>query len=284
MPKPRPSRGNRPRFLAPLLFTVLVCGWFLLPADATAAPPEVVAKFDAANTAFETGVARLDEDAEGARAAFEVAIEFWESLVEEDGIRNGYLYYNMGNAYLLSNDVGRAICSYRKAAEFIPSDANLQANLSAARSQVATRIDVRASSRALETLFFWHYDLSPSVRWGAFVVLFAIAWGWAWLRLVPTCRSWPRWPGMLVGVLSLAMLTSLVAEAYVDETRREGVIVANEVVGRKGPDVAGYEPSFTEPLSAGVEYDVMEDRPGWWLIRLHDGRTTWIPQDAGALI
>ena len=34
----------------------------------------------------------------------------FERLVEEGGIRNGKLYYNLGNAYFRANDVGRALC------------------------------------------------------------------------------------------------------------------------------------------------------------------------------
>lgn len=274
----------------PWIAVYVACGLLALltfgssVARGTTIDPEIEATFEAANTAFETGVTRLETDRDNAVAAFQVAIDMWQHLIEEDGLRNGYLYYNIGNAHLLSGDLGRAIHAYRRASTFIPSDANLQSNLSTARAQVQTRIDVRASSRALETLFFWHYDLSPHVRWWAFVVLFAAGWGWAWLRLARRFRSWPRWPGVLVGIMSVAMLVSLLIDESVAANRQEGVIVAREVVGRKGPDAAGYEPSFTEPLSAGVEYEIVEDRPGWWLIRLHDGRTTWIPQEAGAVI
>ncbi len=56
--------------------------------------------------------------------------------------------------------------------------------------------------------------------------------------------------------------------------------MAEQVVGRKGPDPVGYEPSFRAPLHAGVELSIVEERPGWYLVRLRDDRETWLPASA----
>jgi len=51
--------------------------------------------------------------------------------------------------------------------------------------------------------------------------------------------------------------------------------MADGVVVRKG-NGDGFEPAFTQPLSQGVEFRVLEERPGWIQIRLPDGKSGWI--------
>jgi uncharacterized protein YgiM (DUF1202 family) len=55
------------------------------------------------------------------------------------------------------------------------------------------------------------------------------------------------------------------------------------VVVRKGNGIS-YEPQYAEPLHSGAEFSVEEQRASWYLIRLSDGKTGWIPVDAAELI
>ena len=84
---------------------------------------------------------------------------------------------------------------------------------------------------------------------------------------------------MLAMVAALCLGSLLVAEVG-SRRANEGVIVAAQVVGRKGPDPVGYAPSFRAPLHAGVEFAIVEERPGWYLVRLRDDRETWLPAAA----
>jgi len=53
----------------------------------------------------------------------------------EAGFANGELYYNLGNTYLKSDDLGRAILWYERARRWLPRDPDLAFNLEYARSQ-----------------------------------------------------------------------------------------------------------------------------------------------------
>ena len=44
----------------------------------------------------------------------------FERLVDDGEVRNGKLYYNLGNAYFRANDIGRALLNYRRAELGIP--------------------------------------------------------------------------------------------------------------------------------------------------------------------
>jgi uncharacterized protein YgiM (DUF1202 family) len=64
-------------------------------------------------------------------------------------------------------------------------------------------------------------------------------------------------------------------DALAPTLQPQGVTVADGVVVRKG-NGDGFEPAFAEPLSQGVEFRVLERRPGWVQIRLPDGKSGWI--------
>ena len=55
----------------------------------------------------------------------------------------------------------------------------------------------------------------------------------------------------------------------------QGVTTSDGVMVRKG-NGDGFDPQFAEPLSQGVEFRVLQRRPGWLLIRLGDGKSGWI--------
>jgi SH3-like domain-containing protein len=58
------------------------------------------------------------------------------------------------------------------------------------------------------------------------------------------------------------------------------VLVRSDVVLRSG-NGASFEPAIEEPLSEGVEFAILEARPGWWRVRLPDGTTGWVSAEDG---
>ena len=48
-----------------------------------------------------------------------------------------------------------------------------------------------------------------------------------------------------------------------------------DVAVYKGPGV-GYQRQFAEPLQPGTEFDMPQQRQGWWEIELPDAKTGWI--------
>ena len=214
-------------------------------------------------------------DAEAAVDLYAKAVMRYERIVKEGGIENGKLYYNIGNAYFRMKDPGRAILNYRRAQRYIPNDPNLHQNLQYARARRVDSIEERQKTRVLKTLFFWHYDLSTRTRSIVFMTAFVLLWCCALARLFV---RWPfagrlRW---ILLVVSLLAGGSLTAEMMHYRMVRPGVIVAGEVLARKG-DSETYEPSFKEPLHAGTEFVLVEDRGDWYHIELMDGRRCWTP-------
>jgi hypothetical protein len=266
---------NIRRLMMMVLLAVLSCG------AAATAREQLYGLLQEANTAFQQANAAGDPD----RAAelYGKAILLYQKIIDPGGVRNAGLYYNLGNAYLLKGDIGQAILNYRRAARLDGSDLNIQKNLAFARSRRVDTVEVRAEKRVLETLFFWHYDLALRTKVMLTCLFFAILCisltGMIW---------WGRGPALstvavLGGVLLLCFLASVLIETHRQAHMRGGVITASEVIARQG-DGPNYPPSFKDPLHAGTEFELLEQRPGWLHVTLSNGSETWIPDDAAGLI
>ena len=230
--------------------------------------------FRQANQAFRNANAQTDPAAQ--QQLYEQAALTYQKIIEAGGIRNARLYYDLGNAYLLKGDVGKAIVNYRRAERLDDGDANIQKNLAFARSRRLDRIAVKTEQQVLGTLLFWHYDLATRTRFLGACLSFAV------LCLSLTALVWRGRRTAAVGVAVVAgVLWLLLAGSVAVETRQQagkvsGVITAGQVVARQG-DGPNYPESFKAPLHAGTEFELIEARPHWLHIRLGDGSEGWIP-------
>ncbi len=191
----------------------------------------------------------------------EAALEF-ESCASE-GIRPGPSWYNAGNAWFKAGEIGRAIASYRKAEAYRPFDERLQESLAAAR---ALRVDefMEQRSRAWPT------------RW--VLAGIALLWVLSWLGLL----FWQRFRTRVLLIVSgLGLTGSCVLGAgemkrhLVEE--QEGVLIAEEAFGRKGPSFA-YQSAFLEPLHSGLELRILEAQENWLRVSIGTGDECWLPQ------
>lgn len=237
----------------------------------------------AAQAAYDRGVATLRADPQASAAAFRESIEAWERL-RLTGIRNGELEFNLGNAYLQSGDLGRAIAAYVRAERLIPGDADLQANLAQARSMVSTSFGRSGGTVLVESATrVWHlvpHDLRMNVgiaSWVAFGVLAAMRIA---RRNAPSGALRTAWTASLwvLGATAALFGGSVVADAARARAASEAVLVTEGVALRKG-NGEGYDQAFTETLGPGVECHVLERRPGWMRVELPDARTGWIRAD-----
>lgn len=227
--------------------------------------------------------ANSTKNAAQADELYEKAILNYEKIIADGRLSNPKLYYNLANAYLLKNDIGRAILNYRRAEKLDKADANIHKNLAFARSKRIDRVAVKTEKRVMQTMFFWHYDFSLKTRFLVGCICFAVLCialtVIVWLGRNAPCAV----ISVIAGIVLLSMLASVVVEAEQQAHNVCGVIVARQVIARQG-DGQNYEPSFKEPLHAGTEFDALEQRPGWLHIRLSDGTNGWIMANAAELI
>lgn len=248
---------------------------------------ERVELFNQAENFFHQALEMLETGATGKRPPSEVEELLRKSLMRYErivrgGVRNGKIFYNIGNIYFRLGDIGRAIVNYRRAEMYAPDDPNLKQNLSYALSLRQDRIEEKQNERLLKTFFFWHYDLSSKVRSILFVAFYAGFWTFAVVILFK--RTSPAKWGLGISLTFLLLfLGSLLVERFESSENISGVLVDREVVARKGDSVS-YQTSFKEPLHAGVDFRLIESRSRWFHIELMDGRTCWVPEGSAELV
>jgi hypothetical protein len=263
-----------------LICLTLFC--LTVPARSALPKEQVYSLFNQANQFFREANTTAN-DPEKAQKLYEKAILNYEKIISDGRIKNSKLFYNLGNAYILKDDIGRAILNYRRAQRLDKADTNIQKNLAFARSRRIDTVDVRTEERILETLFFWHYDFSIKTKFLLTCICFAIV-----------CMSVTviLWRGKSAGatamaviciLLTVSFLTSVVLEARTQAHRVCGAITDQQVVARQG-DGPNYPESFKDPLHAGTEFDLLEHRSGWFHVRLSDDSDGWIPDNAAELI
>jgi tetratricopeptide (TPR) repeat protein len=270
------TRSRLFRHFVPCLFGAWL-GWTpTLRAELSRA--EIADLFAQGKDLFRQANEAVSADREKATDLYQKSALRFERMVQEGEVHNGKLFYNIGNIYFRMDDIGRAILNYRRAEQYIPNDPNLKQNLDYARQRRLDRIEDQQATRILRTLLFWHYSFPARLRQVLFVVSFLLVWVGAALRLFVR-RRFLSWCIGASAAMAILFFASLLADTISFRQNRPGVILHPEVIARKG-DSETYEPSFKEPLHAGTEFMLVENRGGWLQVELADARRCWLPAKA----
>jgi len=247
---------------------------------ATDVQDTVATELQAAQTAYDQGVESARTDSAAAQKYFAQAANGFDKVVKS-GVTNGKLLYNLGNAQVQAKQIGSGIGSYLQAQRIMPGDSQLQSNLAHARTLVKDRFD-SGGGILMEDVSDWWHLISFNSRLTLAGIFWIAAWSIAAFLLHQpaaarheTARVLVRraaWGLAMCGVILGATVLSDITAA---QLWPQGVTTSDGVMVRKG-NGDGFDPQFAEPLSQGVEFRVLQRRPGWLLIRLGDGKSGWI--------
>lgn len=215
---------------------------------------------------------------------FPAAIEAYQA-VRTAGFEGADLYYNLGNAYFKSGDLGRSILSWERALVHQPGDPDAAANLALARSLTADAVQPLAQFWLFSAFSWW-------VRWlprGPLVILVGGAWllacGGIVTRIWSTGPEARRVAGWLA-ITGAAVVVVFGANLAVRELRigqpDRAVILVRAVQVRSAPaeddDLTLFE------IHEGTRVRV-EQRTGTWAeVVLEDGKVGWVPTDVMEVI
>ena len=240
----------------------------------------------AAEHAYLDGLSLVDSDPSKAHEQFLIAASGYQELID-DGVHSAGAWFNLGNALLRADKIGDAIVAYRKAERIDPSNDNVAANLAEARRRVDSRIEPDATNMSFTTVASWWHPISPASRlWiamGAWILFWTLLSMRFSRRRENTHESEMSRAAWLTGIwatIAIAVIAAgtLIFDTAVTQMYPVGVLTGDEVVLRSG-NGDGFGAIVEEPLQEGVEFTILESRPGWWRIELADGTIGWIPTD-----
>ncbi len=190
------------------------------------------------------------------------------------GMRNGRVYYNLGNALFRQGKTGEAIQNYLLARQLMPRNEDLEANLGYARQKAEDRTET-SSVGVIRSLVFWYDWLTiREMAWG---FLLCNLFFWAGLGI----RLYGRHSAVIgMTLVSLAcgiILGGTVAVRVVSEQfATPAVIIAREIPVRSGMDPNS---STLFMLHEGAEVTIEKEHEDWFLIHFSSGRKGWVRKE-----
>lgn len=201
------------------------------------------------------------------------AVALYEQLVAR-GVKNGYVYHNLGNAHFKSGRIGRAILAYERALGLLPGDEDVAANLrfvNASKVDKEPELDANFATRAVKTT----YDAfsAHALTLFASILLLCVYVTAAVTALLPGRRILCIVLLVVLGFSLSGTGVVLAFKIYDREVVQEAIVLVEEVLGRSGPR-EDYLRVFA--IHEGTKVTIERVEREWFLVRLSNGIGGWI--------
>ena len=219
-------------------------------------------RFDAGNKLYEEG-------------KFIEAASAYQSLAKS-GQASAPVFFNLGNAWFKSGQIGQAIVAYRQAERVSPRDPDVRANLQFARNQVqGPTLRPTFWQRVLGKLTLNEWTtLAASSFWVFLLLLTLLQWRPA---LKPAFRNYV----VVIGFVTAVLCGCLVAVLQQDHSHRNGIIITRDATLRQGP-LNESQPVLT--LHDGAEVNVLDTKNDWLQVSPDSRRTGWVQRKEIAML
>jgi len=252
-------------------------------ADVSAASSSLAAQtFAAGNAAYEAG---------DYHAAIDRYLE-----VANGGIVHRDLYYNLGNAFFKSGDMGHAVLWYERALQLDPRNDDIRANLGVVRAMLRDQQLVQAHGGVRGALMGWHRKLSAEESvavacvFYALFTLAALCLIFRRSRVVMSLYRLASWvsPGRLFGlgmtgdvllgmataaVVALVFAGSAYAKVHESRVHTRSVVLSEEVPVFSGPS---RDSTIQFKIHEGTIVSVRDGREGWVRVDLPGDLSGWV--------
>ena len=206
------------------------------------------------------------------------AIVKYKSILE-DGYESVELYYNLGNAYYRSEQLGKSIWAYSNALDIAPRNRDVAHNLAIANAQIVDRIEMPKSF-----IFITFYRLLKSImtthEWilfGSFLIFIksihfsVMKFGLFRVRMYKITST------VLISLIILAHIFAM--DSYIYKQRKNSaVVISNNVNAYSGPFYGSSSILFQ--INEGIKVDISNQQQDWVEIILIDGKKGWIPSES----
>jgi Tetratricopeptide repeat len=191
------------------------------------------------------------------------------------GIKNGYLFYNLGNAYFREGNLGSAILWYERALLYLPRFHDLNINYQYARTVLADE-EFKAPEYSGTLGFLIHINQKFNLR-ECLIITGVFLWLFLTILIIrmflenQSFRSRLSIPCWVVGFAFIIFFSSSVFKVYQHESIRQAIVMAPAVEVKTGP---GNDFSTSFSIHEGTKVKLLQDQ-GDWVRVLLPGNTTF---------
>lgn len=204
-----------------------------------------------------------------AKLQYKEAADLYQDLVNR-GFENGYLYYNLGNAYLRLEQIGPAILNYIRAKRLLPRDESLTANLNHSIQKTRDQLGPGPGG-GWSAVFFWVKNFNQTEHLIVLAAVNALFWTAAGFWIVRGTEFWNLSRMTLMTLLILSVL-SFGVKIYNDAESTAGVVLAKTIAVKSGQ---GENNVTLFQLHEGAVVSIIDRKNGWVHIELNDGKKGW---------
>ncbi|MCF6248979.1 MAG: BatD family protein [Desulfobacula sp.] len=208
---------------------------------------------------------------------FKKAAEKFEAIAKTP-INNPYLFYNIGNAYLKSGDIGHAVVWYERAKRLAPNDPDLKFNLAYANSQIKDKSEEAVNM--MDVLFFWDNLIQIKYLQLGTIFLAFLFFSWAGFR---TIKQQPVLSGTGILICAVFLLTTTITGiSMVKQTAQLHAIIIEDKIDVRSGVLNNATRLFA--LHAGTRVRVEEKRDKYLKIFFAKDKVGWIRASVAEII
>lgn len=225
------------------------------------------------NTLFEQGNTLYNQ------AKYNEAIAKYEAVLKTQK-HAAELYFNLGNAHYKLNNIAPSIYYYEKALQLKPNDKEIQNNIAFARNMTVDAIDV-IPEVGFAKLFKNITNLMSFDTWAYATVFSMLCFVLLFLMYYFTYVSSKKRIAFIGGftflLLSFVCLFFAYSKFSIDKKNNPAIVFSQEAVVKAEPNLRSEE-AFK--LHEGTKVQILDTVNNWKKIKLSDGKTGWIPNNA----
>lgn len=206
---------------------------------------------------------------------YDEAIKFYQMILSKN-IKNGFVYYNLGNAYFKQNNLGKAILNYERAKIYLPRDNDVRFNLRFANSQTRDRFSESDENPFTKIILFIYHIFDINTLFVIIYLIFLLLLSSLiikWFNKKLIFLMWNRkifTHGLILFFLLFFILMIKIVES---KTTTLAIILADEINIKSGPSET-YTDIFN--LHSGTKVRIRKQNNDWFLISIPNGYNGWI--------
>lgn len=223
---------------------------------------ENTATFEAANKAYNDG-------------NFPEAITQYKAILKT-GKHSAAIYYNLGNAYYKSNEIGPSIYYFEKGLQLSPKDEDIVNNLAYAKNMTIDAIEPLPKTQLSKFVNGITKTFTYN-QWAWIAVIFGFLCVISFLLYQFSYQTLTKRIYFLISSIAFLFIIGTVAIAYQQygkaQADRPAIVFAKETAVKAEPNLRSDEVFV---LHEGTKVQVLDTIDNWKKIQLIDGKIGWI--------